>query len=108
MKSSSSRSSTRFKKQTELTTEMKTVVAQQWLCLKCLHAEDEILVNQVVDVWWNDDQRAYRGEVTAYDSLSRSHRVLYIDGQWEFLQLENEAYKINLKDVELKTEKNEI
>lgn len=50
----------------------------------------EILDRQVL-VWWQDDDCCYRGTVSAYDPISRRHRVLYDDGEWEFIDLAVES-----------------
>ena len=50
----------------------------------------EFLDRQVL-VWWQDDGCCYRGTVSAYDPLSRRHRVSYDDGEWEFIDLATES-----------------
>lgn len=50
----------------------------------------EFLDRQVL-VWWHDDDCCYRGTVSAYDPISRRHRVLYDDGEWEFIDLAVES-----------------
>jgi len=48
------------------------------------------LLHRRVLVWWHDDSCCYGGLVEAYDPFSRRHRVLYDDGEWEFIDLANE------------------
>lgn len=48
------------------------------------------LVGCCVKVWWIDDDCAYEGVVNAYDLSSGKHRVLYDDGQWEFIDLKDQ------------------
>jgi hypothetical protein len=38
-------------------------------------------------VWWADDKELYEGVVNAFDDASQRHRILYKDGEWEFIAL---------------------
>ena len=59
----------------------------------------EFLDRQVL-VWWQDDGCCYRGTVSAYDPLSRRHRVSYDDGEWEFIDLATESVLYILNGAE--------
>ena len=63
--------------------------AYDWLCPACAHSGvvGEQVVGRAVKVWWKDDAQFYCGTVNAYDTASGKHRVLYDDGEWEFIDI---------------------
>lgn len=65
-----------------------------WLCSTCLSRARENLVGHEVQVWWQDDAQAYRGEIDAFDPVSGNHRVLYEDDEWEFVNLAIEPFVV--------------
>lgn len=67
-----------------------------WVCPQCLHEEGERVVGRRVAVWWPDDRRYYRGVVTDYEQCSCECRVLYDDGEWEFVYLPAEVALLDL------------
>lgn len=64
----------------------------QWMCPTCVGKAGNALVGAEVQVWWHDDERTYRGAVNAFDEASGWHRVLYEDGEWEFVSLLTEPF----------------
>ncbi len=66
----------------------------QWLCGSCVATKGAELIGSEVKVWWHHDECAYEGIVNAFDEISGSHRVLYQDNEWEFVQLQQEVYLI--------------
>jgi hypothetical protein len=64
----------------------------QWLCASCVGRSGRRLIGKEVCVWWHDDLKAYRGVVNAFDEASGSHRVLYDDEEWEFVNLTAEPF----------------
>ena len=62
------------------------------------NSEHELL-NRSVLVWWQDDGCCYHGIVNAYDPSSQRHRVLYDDGEWEFIDLASEPVVYPLEYV---------
>ena len=59
----------------------------RWLCGSCVEVLGAQLVGADVLVWWHDDKQAYPGTIDAFDEVSLCHRVLYQDGDWEFVNL---------------------
>ena len=49
-------------------------------------------------VWWPEDKQYYTGVLNAYDAVSGKHRVLYDDGEWEFLDLSAEPTLVDLRE----------
>jgi hypothetical protein len=58
-----------------------------WLCSVCVTELGTALIGAEVNVWWHDDEEGYRGTINAFDQVSGCHRVLYADGEWEFVNL---------------------
>ncbi|KAI5059331.1 hypothetical protein GOP47_0025650 [Adiantum capillus-veneris] len=56
------------------------------------------LVGCRIRVWWPMDKKFYNGTVKAYQPSKRTHKVVYEDGDVEFLKLGNERWDI-LKDT---------
>lgn len=69
-----------------------------WQCPSCIAQMGQSLAGRRVSVWWADDAAAYEGHINAFDVLSKRHRVLYDDGEWEFLSLPSEPVLMNLVD----------
>ncbi|XP_076936354.1 uncharacterized protein LOC143603456 [Bidens hawaiensis] len=55
---------------------------------------DASLVDQKVKVWWPDDKMYYEGVVESYDSAEKKHKVLYLDGETETLNLKKEKWEL--------------
>lgn len=68
-------------------TALASVLTWKWVCGSCVELLGAQLVGADVLVWWHDDKIPYRGTVDAYDDVSMCHRVLYEDGEWEFVNL---------------------
>ncbi len=58
-----------------------------WFCPDCVEYLKSELIGLYVLVWWADDKALYGGKIDAYDFNSSRHRVVYDDGEWEFLNL---------------------
>jgi hypothetical protein len=56
-------------------------------CAECVRARPEAFVGRYVDVLWPDDDTWYAGMVKDFDRASGQHRILYDDGEWEFVFL---------------------
>jgi hypothetical protein len=70
-----------------------------WICSDCLTVKGKQLLQQEIQVWWLDDYCVYYGTVDAFDEISSSHRVLYQDEEWEFLDLSSQAFLISFNKV---------
>jgi hypothetical protein len=73
----------------------------QWVCAKCV--EEPEVVGKLVQVWWHDDKQFYAGIVDAFEASSGRHKVKYIDGVWEFVDLRAEPVLIAFPSKESKT-----
>ena len=67
-----------------------------WLCKDCVYSRGEELVGKNIRVWWPGDAIYYNGMIDAFDSYSCLHRVVYVDGEWEFVDLSAEPYVLQL------------
>jgi hypothetical protein len=65
---------------------------KQWFCPDCILEAADNLMNREVIVWWRNDDCSYHGVINVYDPDSQTHRVLYDDQEWEFLDLTKEPY----------------
>ncbi|GAV59950.1 hypothetical protein CFOL_v3_03481 [Cephalotus follicularis] len=54
---------------------------------------DENLVGSKIKVWWPKDQTYYAGVVDSYDYAKKKHRVLYLDGDEEILNLKRQRWE---------------
>ncbi|XP_038720908.1 uncharacterized protein LOC120013237 [Tripterygium wilfordii] len=54
----------------------------------------ENLVGKKVKVWWPIDKTYYEGVIGTFDSVKKEHKVLYVDGDVEMLNLKKEKWKI--------------
>ncbi|KAK1438406.1 hypothetical protein QVD17_04215 [Tagetes erecta] len=55
---------------------------------------DDSLVGQKVKVWWALDKMYYEGVVASFDSKEKKHKVTYVDGDEEILNLRKEKWEI--------------
>lgn len=55
------------------------------------------LVGCRIKVWWPMDKKFYQGVIRSYQPSKKKHKVVYEDGDVEFLKLENERWEL-LKD----------
>lgn len=62
------------------------------MCPDCLQLEGSSLIGRSIKVWWADDQAFYKGHINYFDKISGLHRILYDDGQWEFLRISAEPF----------------
>ncbi|PIN23151.1 hypothetical protein CDL12_04131 [Handroanthus impetiginosus] len=53
----------------------------------------ENLVGSKVKVWWPKDRMFYEGVIASFDSVKKKHKVLYIDGDKEILNLRRERWE---------------
>ena len=61
-----------------------------WVCPSCIQATPEEAIGWNVKVWWADDAEFYEGHIDSYESVGARHRVVYTDGEWEFVDMINE------------------
>ncbi|KAL3656099.1 hypothetical protein CASFOL_000495 [Castilleja foliolosa] len=54
---------------------------------------DENLVGSKVKVWWPKDRMFYEGEIASFDSAKKKHKVMYVDGDEEVLNLKRQRWK---------------
>ncbi|XP_051137192.1 sister chromatid cohesion protein PDS5 homolog C-like [Andrographis paniculata] len=52
------------------------------------------LVGSSVKVYWPEDKMYYEGVVASYNSAKKQHKVLYVDGDEEILNLKKERWEI--------------
>ncbi|CAL8467270.1 g6807 [Coccomyxa elongata] len=52
----------------------------------------EAVVGCRVGVWWADDEAFYKGEVTAFDSYHKRNKIMYDDGEEEWVALQRETF----------------
>lgn len=69
------------------------------MCENCINKLGNKLINTKIKVWWYDDKRSYYGTINNYDNLSDTHRILYIDNEWEFLRLSIEPIMFASSDT---------
>lgn len=50
------------------------------------------LVGSKVKVWWPRDRQYYEGTVDSFDPIKKKHKVLYVDGDEETLNLKKERW----------------
>ena len=61
-----------------------------WICESCISQLGCDMIRKRVKVWWHDDNVYYEGELNDVDSVTGRYRVLYDDGEWEFISLSQE------------------
>ncbi|XVF89391.1 hypothetical protein PTKIN_Ptkin19aG0126500 [Pterospermum kingtungense] len=54
----------------------------------------ENLVGLKVKVWWPKDRAFYEGVIDSFDSVKKKHKVNYIDGDEEILNLKRERWEV--------------
>ncbi|KAJ0007745.1 hypothetical protein Pint_30329 [Pistacia integerrima] len=64
------------------------------------HELGEQLVGKRIKVWWPMDKTFYEGVIDSYDRIKKKHRILYVDGDVERLNLEKQRFKL-IEDVDL-------
>mgnify|MGYP003386739898 CR=1 FL=1 len=69
-----------------------------YLCPHCISTLGSVLIQQSIAVYWSDDDTFYYGVIDAYDANSNTHRILYEDNEWEFVQLKQEIVLYKYKD----------
>ncbi|CAI9106454.1 OLC1v1005613C1 [Oldenlandia corymbosa var. corymbosa] len=52
----------------------------------------EEIIDSRVMVWWPEDQQFYEGVVKTYDPIKKEHKVVYLDGDVEILNLGTEIW----------------
>jgi hypothetical protein len=62
-----------------------------WLCPPCITSQSTKLIGNHVAVYWDKDVKYYKGVIDAYDEQSATHRVVYVDSEWEFMSLGREV-----------------
>ncbi|KAI3501646.1 hypothetical protein L1887_29569 [Cichorium endivia] len=55
---------------------------------------DDSLIGLKVKVWWPDDKKYYEGVIESFDSAKNKHKVSYVDGDEERLNLKKEKWEI--------------
>ncbi|KAI3679965.1 hypothetical protein L2E82_50701 [Cichorium intybus] len=64
---------------------------------------DDSLIGLKVKVWWPDDKKYYEGVIESFDSAKNKHKVSYVDGDEERLNLKKEKWEI-LQDFSVRNE----
>ncbi|XP_076936673.1 uncharacterized protein LOC143603892 [Bidens hawaiensis] len=62
---------------------------------------DESLVGKKVKVWWPEDKMYYEGVVTEFYPAKKKHKVSYVDGDEEKLNLKTQKWEI-LKELSVR------
>ncbi|XP_023768730.1 sister chromatid cohesion protein PDS5 homolog C [Lactuca sativa] len=65
---------------------------------------DDSLIGLKVKVWWPDDHKYYEGVIESFDSAKNKHKVSYVDGDVETLNLKKEKWEI-LQEFSARNEK---
>ncbi|KAI3690114.1 hypothetical protein L2E82_48089 [Cichorium intybus] len=55
---------------------------------------DKSLVGKKVKVWWPEDKTYYEGVIESFDSAKKKHKVSYVDGDEEILNLKTQKWEI--------------
>lgn len=55
---------------------------------------DKSLVGLKVKVWWPEDKMYYEGSIESFDSGKKKHKVSYVDGDEEILNLKTQKWEI--------------
>nr|XP_043630409.1 uncharacterized protein LOC122601734 [Erigeron canadensis] len=66
---------------------------------------DKSLVGSKVKVWWAEDKTYYEGFIESFDAARKKHKVHYVDGEKETLNLKTEKWEI-LKEYSVCDEAN--
>mgnify|MGYP003386002597 CR=1 FL=1 len=79
-----------------------------WCCPNCVSTltldNKHHMLGVQLAIYWEVDDMFYFGTINGYDEVSQSHRVLYEDLEWEFLELNKECVFYNYYGVDLKRE----
>lgn len=75
-----------------------------WCCPHCITTLDKHLLGAQVAIYWEADDMFYFGTINGYDSASKSHRVLYDDMEWEFVDLTKECVFYNFLGMNMRRE----
>ncbi|XP_054780696.1 sister chromatid cohesion protein PDS5 homolog E isoform X2 [Prosopis cineraria] len=62
---------------------------------------NELSVGSRIKVWWPKDKRFYEGVVDSYDSAKGKHKILYVDGDVEVLNLKKQRWELITDHVPL-------
>lgn len=76
-----------------------------WFCPDCVKKRGADLVSMDIKVWWLQDAVYYEGRVDAFDAFSGTHRIQYVDGEWEFVDLRYEPYIVHAMQFPSKQKK---
>ncbi|XP_071695718.1 uncharacterized protein [Rutidosis leptorrhynchoides] len=68
---------------------------------------DGSLIGQKVKVWWPDDKMYYEGFVASFDATEEKHKVSYLDGEEEMLNLKDEKWEI-IQEYSVQYEQNAV
>ncbi|KAL4565214.1 hypothetical protein LXL04_029300 [Taraxacum kok-saghyz] len=55
---------------------------------------DKSLVGLKVKVWWPEDKAYYEGVIESFDAVKKKHKVSYVDGDEEILNLKTQKWEI--------------
>jgi hypothetical protein len=67
-----------------------------WLCPTCVQTLSTELIGCEVKVWWDGDNKYYKGVIEEFDTQSGRHRVQYDGSEWEFISLKGEGYTLHV------------
>lgn len=56
-------------------------------------AEGDKLVGRKIKVWWPQDKQFYNGVLDSYDPKVKKHKVVYVDGDVEVLNLQKQRWE---------------
>ncbi|GAA0138265.1 hypothetical protein LIER_00044 [Lithospermum erythrorhizon] len=59
---------------------------------------NENLVGSKIEVWWPQDRNFYPAVIDSYDPVSRKHKVAYVDGDQETLNLKRQKWKLAVRE----------
>ncbi|XP_071705187.1 uncharacterized protein [Rutidosis leptorrhynchoides] len=68
---------------------------------------DGSLIGKKVKVWWPDDEMYYEGVVASFDATEKKHKVSYLDGEEEILNLKDEKWEI-IEEYSVQNEENAV
>lgn len=69
----------------------------------------KIPTGRKIEVWWPDDQMFYKGVIELFDPVTKKHKVVYEDGEVEFLLLGNERWNyIDSENLETRHEDDNV
>ncbi|OVA01328.1 Tudor domain [Macleaya cordata] len=59
----------------------------------------EDVVGSKIKVWWPLDKKFYEGTIESFDSVKKKHKVVYIDGEIEVLNLKKQRFEFVRDDT---------